>query len=187
MTMTAKVLHMPSPADRLCAGMPMEAVIAADWDGDWGPSPEVEVAQFLVPRPDAGDEDESVFVTVAVDPARMRALSALVTVEEPQWADVERLLCWLDVPGDVMTALDAEQVWPGMASPSTTLICAKRWGIGCGCKTCRAADASAFACDVAAAALAYVAMHGGPGARTNLRLMAALPQWVAFFTQPLAA
>lgn len=185
--MTAKVLQMPTPADRLCAGMPMDAAIATDWDGDWGHDPEVEVAQFLVPRPDASDEDESVFVTVAVDPTRKRALCALVTVEEPQWADIERLLEWLDIPGDVMAGLDEEQVWPGMASPSTTLICAKRWGIGCGCRTCRAAEASTFACEVAAAALAYVAMHGGPCARTNRRLMAALPQWVAFFTQPLAA
>lgn len=184
--MSATILNFPSPTDLLCGGLPLDAVVATDWDGDWGGDPQVEVVQFLAPRPETGD-DTDVFVTVVVDPGRMLPFAALVTMERPDDVDLYRLLTRLGVPDEVWSCFGAEQDWPCAASPSTTLVCMKRLGMGCGCHTCLNTEASTFACEVAAAALAYVAMHGGPSAQVNRSLMTALTRWVAFFTQPLSA
>lgn len=185
--MKANLLHFPTPAERLCAGLPREAVIvegspAAAWDPEF----EVEVVHFFVPRWDGVDGVDPLHVTVALDPVRERAMAALVTRQAPSGDDIERLLGWLGVPDSVLLSLQ-EQDWPGMAAPSTVVECAKRWGVGCGCAVCGSEEVSVLACEVAQAALAYVVMHGGPSVAVNRAMVDALPQWVAFFRAQVCA
>lgn len=181
--MSATILQFPSPAQALCAGLPREAVVAPDWEGNWARYGELEIALFEEADAWTGGS-EPMFVLVITEDRRV--LSALVSYERPDEEDVERLLSWLHAPKDGLSALGAVDD-PPLTADSLVLRCLTRWGVNCGCATCDGTPTSDFACTVAAAAVAFVAMNGGPSPHVNGRLMALMPRWVEFITQAESA